>query len=227
MSQTVLMVEDDAVPRGALELVLKAKGYRVLVTDRVDAGWHLFLKENPDLCVLDIALPDGSGVDLCRKIREHKDRWFTPVILLTGKGELQTKAEGFDAGADQYLVKPVAPDELVMWVQALLRRVGFDQKERFSVVKAGDLEINEDAHLVLYRGTSLGGLTVKEFDLLLYLVKNRPRVLSREQLLKALWHTITVDQVVDTHLSNLRRKLPREVADRIQTVPGKGFRFMD
>ncbi len=227
MGKTVLVVEDDVTHRGVLETALAAKGYRVLPTDRVDGGWHLFLTQSPDLAILDINLPDGTGVELCERIRKHKDRWHTPVILLTGRGELASKKEGFEAGADQYLVKPVTADEVLMWVEALLRRLALDHDERGKVLKVGELEIDADAHLIRYRGTSMGGLTVKEFDLLHFLVLKRPKVLSRKYILDHLWHTITVDQVVDTHLSNLRRKLPRELADRVQTIPGKGFRFME
>ncbi|MBI4425518.1 MAG: response regulator transcription factor [Elusimicrobia bacterium] len=225
--KTVLVVEDDPLHRGVIEAALQVKGYRVLATDRVDGAWHLFLSQSPDLAILDVNLPDGTGVDLCQKIRAHKERWPTPVIMLTGRGELQNKAEGFQAGADQYLVKPVSPEEVMMWVEALLRRLSFDQDERGRVLKVGELEIDADAHLIRYRGTAMGGLTVKEFDLLSFLVQKRPKVLTRKYILDHLWHTITVDQVVDTHLSNLRRKLPRELADRIQTIPGKGFRFME
>lgn len=205
---------------------LSAAGFQVVPADTIESAWLLFLEHRPRLAVLDIELPDGSGVELTQKIRAHKELQDTPVILLTAKGGLESKKGGFEAGADQYLVKPVSPDELVLWAKALLRRLALDHGEG-DVLRAGDLELDAKAHRVLWQGTPLPRLTVKEFDLLYFLVEKRPKVMSREMILKQVWDTITVDHVVDAHLHKLRKKLPPAVSDRLQNIPGKGFRFIE
>lgn len=222
----VLLVEDDGNARSAAETVLAAAGLHVIIADSVESGWHLFCRHQPHLAILDILLPDGSGVDLCRRIREHESLGGTPVIMLTGQSGIESKRSGFDAGADQYLVKPVLPEELSLWTRALLRRLAIDRDDG-DVIRAGDLEIDVKAHLVRWQGTACPRLTIKEFDLLCFLVAKRPRVFSRAAILKQVWDTITVDQVVDTHLHNLRKKLPAALADRLQNIPGKGFRFIE
>lgn len=224
--RVVLLVEDDADLRRSLAAALSGPGTRVLATDLLRTAWHLFGTEKPDLAVLDISLPDGTGLELCQRIRDHQDLRFTPVIMLTARGELEAKAAGFSAGADQYLVKPVLPKELRMWVEALLRRLAFDRGEG-DVLRAGALEIDVAAYRVRYGGMDVPYLTCKEFELLYFLVKKRPQVLSRKHILSNLWHTIAVDHVVDTHLANLRKKVPRELGDKIQAVPGKGYRFVE
>ena len=221
----ILLVEDDARMRGVMSEALSGAGYRVHEADGVKVALHLFRTHEPDLAVLDIELPDGSGLDICKGIRAHKTLSITPVIMLTGKGGLDDKGAGFEAGADQYLVKPVAPRELLMWAAALLRRLKLDSGEG-DELRVGDLGIDVKAHLVRYKDQTISNLTVKEFELLYFLVRKRPQVLSRKSILTNLWHTVAVDNVVDTHIFNLRRKLPSEVADRLQSVPGKGFRYL-
>lgn len=225
-AKKILVVEDDGEQRRMLREALSAQGWRVVETDGIESGWHLFQSHKPDLAVLDVHLPDGSGRDLCRKIRGHKTLSATPVVMLTGRGELDDRLSGFEAGADQYLVKPVHVRELLAWVQALLRRLTLD-KDEGAELRAGDLVIELETHLVRYKDRVVPNLTCKEFDLLAFLVKKRPKVLSRGDILKTLWRTIAVDHVVDTHLSNLRRKLPAEVADRLQSIPGRGFRYFE
>lgn len=222
----VLLVEDEEGARVAAGQMLSAGGFHVIPADTIESGWLLLLEHKPRLAVLDIELPDGNGADLCRRIREHKDLRETPVIMLTCKGGIESKKGGFDAGADQYLVKPVDPQELLMWVKALLRRLALDHGEG-DVLRAGDLELDAKAHMVKWQGTPLPRFTVKEFDLLYFLVEKRPRVMSRESILKQVWDTITVDHVVDAHLHKMRKKLPPALSDRIQNIPGKGFRYIE
>lgn len=224
--KTLLIIEDDWSVRSGLAAHLSRSGYRVLEADGAEVGLHEFRSKKPDLVILDINLPDGDGREVCRKIRAHPSLAKTPVIMLTAKGKVEEKGEGFQAGADQYLAKPVTPGEAQMWVEALLRRVGYD-KEEPELFELGDLTIDVKGHLARWKGEPIQKLTKKEFELFWFLVKNRPRVLSRERILSELWRTVTVDHVVNFHLSGLRRKLPQALADRLQTVPGKGFRFME
>ncbi len=223
-AKTVLVIEDDGNTRRALAAALASQGHRVLESDGVEVGYHLFQSEKPDLIVLDLTLPDGNGVDFCKKVRAHKNLAATPVIMLTGKGQLGDKTEGFEAGADQYLVKPVLPQELLLWTQALLTRLALD-KDEGGQLEAGDLTIDPGAHIVRFGDVTIPNLTTKEFDLFYALVKKRPKVLSREWILSTLWRTVAVDNLVDAHMSKLRRKLPQALADRLQAVPGKGFRY--
>lgn len=222
----ILIIEDDPSIRVMIRELLTPEGHRILEADGAQVGLHLFRSRKPDLVLLDVELPDGNGREVCRKIRASESLGATPVIMLTGQAKLEDKLSGFDVGADQYLAKPMRPEELIMWVRALLRRVGYD-KEEGDELRSGELAIDLKAHLVRFREQTIGHLTGKEFDLLYYLVKKSPNVLSRKYILSSLWHTVAVDHLVDTHISNLRKKLPPEVSDRIQNVPGKGFRYLE
>jgi DNA-binding response OmpR family regulator len=222
----ILVVEDDAATRSMLRAVLEEDGHRVLESDGAAVGLHLFRTRKPDLAVLDVNLPDGDGMDLCRKMRSSPAQGSVPVIMLTAKSGMEDKLSGFDAGADQYLTKPICAKEFLMWVRALLRRVGLD-KEEGPQLRCGDLIVDSKARIVAFKGQAIANLTGKEFDLIYHLVKKRPQVLSRKFILASLWHTVASEHLVDTHISNLRKKLPPEVSNRIQNVSGVGFRFFE
>ncbi|MBI3288162.1 MAG: response regulator transcription factor [Elusimicrobia bacterium] len=221
----ILFVEDDDAMRLPLKEILIASGHRVLEAETAEMGAHLFTRQAPDLAILDVDLPDGSGLDVCKAIRAHKTLSRTPVIMLTGHGKLDDKSVGFAAGADQYLVKPIDPKELLLWVGALLRRAN-PEVEGGKVIEAGDLKVDCDLHVVRFKGQEIADLTVKELQLLYFLVRNRPKPLSRKYIISCLWRTVVVDNLVDVHMSNLRKKLPAELSDRIQSVPSKGFRYL-
>ncbi|MBI4346044.1 MAG: response regulator transcription factor [Elusimicrobia bacterium] len=221
----VLLVEDEAAVREAYHEALAERGHRVIATDLVASAWSLFTARRPALAIIDLTLPDGSGLDLCAKVRGNPELALTPLIILTSRSGLEDKKRGFEVGADQYLVKPLPPPELVLWTDALLRRSAIGEADS-GVLHAGDCEVDAAAHVVRYKGAAVSDLTRKEFELLHFLVRNRPKVLSRQHILSRLWRVVCVDQVVDTHLARMRKKLPPELADRIQSVPGRGFRFV-
>jgi DNA-binding response OmpR family regulator len=225
-SKLVLIVEDSPEIRGLVRTALESRGHRVIEADTEALGTSLFSQKRPDLVVLDVGLPDGSGVNICQKIRSHAELAATPVIMLTGESSLESKTAGFTAGADQYLIKPLRPEEFLLWVDALLKRHAYYAAQA-SVLKAGKLTIDLHARLVQYNETIVENLTAREFDLLYHLVKRRPQIISRDAILKQVWHTVAVDNLVDTHMSHLRRKLPTEVSDKIQSISGKGFRYFD
>ncbi|MBI4425752.1 MAG: response regulator transcription factor [Elusimicrobia bacterium] len=225
--KTILIVDDDASVRDLMRLALSEAGYRVIESDRVDAGFLLFRRELPDLAVLDINLPDGTGIELCQKIRKHTAKAGIPVIVLTARGEFETKSEGVSAGADQYLVKPAQPRELLLWVESLLKRAAGEEPPDPDVVNAGSLTVDAKSHIVRIGDQVVANLTGREFDLLFALVKNRPRVLSRKEILSKVWKTVAVDNAVDVHIGNLRQKLPDAIRQKIQSIPGRGFRFLD
>ncbi|OIO10899.1 MAG: hypothetical protein AUJ52_03035 [Elusimicrobia bacterium CG1_02_63_36] len=203
---------------------LALDGFRVIESDSAERGFQLFVTQEPDLVVLDIQLPDGNGFDVCRKIRSGSGKAKTPVIMLTAQGQLEAKLTGLSAGADQYLVKPVHPLEFMQWVKALLRRVEFESGGGTKIV-LGELTLMLETREAWFESMPLTRLTPKEFELLHYLVKHRDRVISRKEILSKLWRTVAVDHTVDTHVLNLKKKLPTVIADRIQNVRGKGFHY--
>jgi DNA-binding response OmpR family regulator len=222
--ETVLIVEDDAEIRHMLRDSLALDGFRVIESGEAERGFQLFVTREPDLVVLDIQLPDGDGFDVLRRIRASQGNAKTPVIMLTAQGQLESKLTGLSAGADQYLVKPVHPLEFMQWVKALLRRVEFESGGGTKLV-VGELTLMLETREAWYESMPLTRLTPKEFELLHYLVKNRDRAVSRKEILSKLWKTVAVDHTVDTHIRNLRKKLPTVIADRIQNVRGKGFNY--
>lgn len=223
--ETILVIEDNAETSCLIKCSLEDAGYTVIVSDLISAGFNLLQNQHPSLAIVDIDLPDGSGLDLCRKIRSHKPLASTPIIILTGHSDIKDKMLGFSCGADQYLTKPIDMTELEMWVKALIKRVAIDTAPASSV-ETGDLAIDEATQLVKSKGLVIENLTAREFKLLQILVKNQPRILSRRFILAKIWNTVAVDHLVDTHIYNLRRKLPADLAVKIQSVPGKGFRFL-
>jgi len=224
--KTILIVEDDERVRDMLKLSLTQAGFRVLESEQVAAGFQLFVSKEPDLVVLDLDLPDGSGLDVCQKIRASSARPNTPIIILTANSDLETKLSGLSYGADQYLVKPIHPLEFMQWVNALLRRVEFESGGG-TRLEVGELSLYTESREAWFQNMPLTRLTGKEFELLYYLVKNRPRVCSRKDILNRLWKTVAVDHVVDTHMTNLRKKLPTVISDKLQNIPGKGFRYFE
>jgi DNA-binding response OmpR family regulator len=226
-TKSVLIVEDNPEVSSLMKQALQEAGYEVLVSDLLASGFNIFLTRHPSLVIVDLDLPDGSGLDLCGKIRAHKPLNATPIIILTGHTEIEEKLKGFSCGADQYLNKPLGASELVMWVKALLKRVELDKGVVLDQIAAGGLVIEKETQLVKFNGATVNNLTVREFQLLYVLVNHRPKVLSRKFILTNSWNTVAVDHLVDTHIYNLRKKLPKELADKIQSVPGRGFRFFE
>jgi two-component system response regulator MprA len=206
----VLVVEDDADIAGALRRSLRLEGYEVrLAGDGVSA-----LEESNDL-----GLPRLDGVEVCRRLRQSGD---VPILMLTARDALESRVEGLDSGADDYLVKPFERQELLARLRALLRR----RPPRGSAfLTAGDLRLNPDTHEV-GRGERPLDLTTREFELLEYLMRNERLVVSREKLLEDVWgYNLFVEtNTVDVFISNLRRKLEEGGEPRVlHTVRGAGY----
>lgn len=224
MSSSILIVEDNRETRAMLNAVLEDAGFRPVCVGGVRDAEAYLENHRPCLIILDLVLPDGNGLDICRSVRSGVKFPDIPIIALTGKAALPDKKKGFSCGVDQYLTKPIDMEELVMWTRALLRRVSYD-KSGGSSLKTGGLEIDVRAHLIRYEGRTVERLTRREFQLFYALVKNSPAILSREEILAHVWRTVAVGNLVDTHLFNLRRKLPPALAAKVQAVPGKGYRY--
>lgn len=218
-----MVLEDHKETCDLLLAALEEEGFRVFCERTVAAAKDFLKREIPSLVVLDLSLPDGDGLQVCAWMKRDGRLENVPIIAFTGRDELSDKKKGFAAGVDQYLTKPIDMGEFVMWAKALLRRAGAEKSA--GILTADDLEIDTGAQLLKYKGRSVANLTWREFSLLAALVRNSPRLLSRREILSEIWHTVAVDNLVDAHMYNLRRKLPRGLSERIQSVTGKGFRY--
>ncbi|MBI4057042.1 MAG: response regulator transcription factor [Elusimicrobia bacterium] len=225
-STKILVIEDDYHLRHITKLALQGDGFTVLESANAKDGVQIFENEAPGLILLDLKLPDQYGLEICKRVRAHPKLSTTPIIILTSESDIEKKITGLTAGADQYLTKPIPTLELVAWVKALLRRLDYS-KEGEGTLRCGDLSVDPQAHLVKIKDRIIGHLTRKEFDLLYLLVKKRPQIISRKYVLSKLWHEILVDRVVDVHIGHLREKLGPDLGNKIETVPGKGYRFWE
>jgi DNA-binding response OmpR family regulator len=215
----VLVVEDDSDIAGVLRRSLGMEGYEVRIAgDGLDALEQASMF-SPDAVVLDLGLPRLDGVEVCRRLREDGD---VPILVLTARDALDSRVEGLDSGADDYLVKPFEREELLARLRALLRRRP-PRGEAFLV--AGDLRLNPTTREV-YRGKRQLDLTSREFELLEHLMRNERLVVSRQRLLDEVWdyHPYAETNTVDVFVSNLRRKLEAGGEPRLlHTVRGAGY----
>ena len=211
------LVEDEEPVRRAVERALRREG--ITVTAFADyPGADLVLAAAPDLAVLDVLLPSGDGFELARSLRAARD---LPIVFLTARDAIEDRLGGFELGADDYLVKPFALEELLARVRAVLRRTG----RLGAAIEAGDVVVDEQAGLATRAGSPLE-LTATELRLLAYLVRQRGLMLSKHQLLTQVWGYDAYDpNVVEVHVSALRRKLEVHGPRIVETVRGIGYRF--
>jgi DNA-binding response OmpR family regulator len=219
----VLVVEDDADIAGVLRRSLDKEGYDVRVAGDGEDALEQAGNFEPDAVVLDLGLPRLDGVEVCRRLRQEGD---VPILILTARDALDSRVQGLDSGADDYLVKPFERDELLARMRALLRR----RPPRGSAyLVVGDLRLNPDTHEVA-RGERDLELTAREFELLEHLMRNERIVVSRQALLDEVWgyHPFAETNTVDVFISNLRRKLEAGGEDRLlHTVRGAGYVLRD
>jgi len=217
----ILVVEDEIKLARFLELELRHEGYEVLVAHDGREGLRAALEENVSLVVLDIMLPVLNGMEVCRRIRHASD---IPVIMLTAKDDTMDKVMGLDLGADDYMTKPFAIEELLARIRAILkRRSGTAAKGR--QLNAGDLVIDTERYQAFFRKQPVE-LTKREFELLKYLVENRNIVLTRDTLLREVWgYDYAGDtNVVDVYIRYLRSKIDQRFdTNLIRTVRGVGY----
>jgi two-component system, OmpR family, KDP operon response regulator KdpE len=220
----VLACDDELQILRALKLVLRAEGYEVLTAATMEDALDVAALSPVDAAIVDLLLPDGDGIELCRRLRE----WSAmPIIVLSAVGEEEEKVRALRAGADDYITKPFGRHELVARLEAVLRRVSPEPQE--SVVAVAGLEIDLAEHTVRRDGEEIH-LTPTEFDLLRVLVRNRGRLLTHRALLTEVWGAEYADDVtvLRGHIANLRRKIePQQGARRhyVRTEPGIGYRF--
>lgn len=219
MKQKILIVEDEKNIARFLELELKHEQFETVVAYDGRAGLELAEREQFDCILLDVMLPQLNGIEVCRRLRKTSD---VPILLITARDEVMDRVSGLDAGADDYIVKPFAIEELLARIRSILRRVQAAPKSKQLILR--DLEIDVDAYEVLFENNKIE-LTRKEFDLLKLLVENRNHVCTRERILEAVWgfDTEVETNVVDVYIRHLRSKLQTDNDPYIETVRGVGY----
>ena len=225
MSHKILIIEDEPDIRKTLEYNISREGYKVLSASSLSEGKEQINSSDFSLILLDLMLPDGSGLDLCREIKSDKDKSPTPIIILTAKDDEVDKVVGFELGADDYVTKPFSVRELILRIKAILKR-GESKKETLEVQRQfGELTMDIDSHEVFVNSEQII-LTALEFRLLRQLVDRRGRVQSRDQLLSDVWgySSEVSTRTVDTHIKRLREKLGT-MGKYIQTIRGVGYKF--
>ncbi len=226
---TLLFIEDDEAIRTALQLVLEDEGYEVAVAGDGETGIKMFGQIDPDLVLLDLRLPDISGFEVCRAIRRMS---ITPVIMVTAQTDTSDLVNGFDAGADDYVTKPVVPKELAARIRAALRRTQSNEPTSAnakSLNKIGDIEIDRTMSIVRKSGIEVA-LTKTEYRLLVEFADHPGMVLSRDQLLERVWgyEYLGDSRLVDAHVRRLRVKVETQPDEptMIVTVRGMGYRLL-
>jgi two-component system, OmpR family, copper resistance phosphate regulon response regulator CusR len=219
----LLIVEDEKKIADTLKAGLTEHGYEVEVAYNGDIGWKLFQLHAFDLVVLDINLPGLNGYELCKRMRAANAD--IPVIMLTALNSLDNKIEGYDAGADDYIIKPFEFRELVMKIRVLLKRTLHQNIPVGTVLKAGDIMMNLESKEVVREGKSIQ-LTAKEFQLLEYLLRNKNRIVSRADIAINVWDIDfdTNTNVIDVYINYLRNKVDKPFDRKmIQTQVGMGY----
>ncbi|OZU90073.1 DNA-binding response regulator [Virgibacillus indicus] len=228
----ILVVDDEERIRRLIRMYLEREEYIIEEAENGTDALELALNNNYDVILLDIMMPEMDGIEVCQELRKEKD---TPVIMLTAKGEEANRVQGFETGADDYIVKPFSPREVVLRVKALLRRVSASAAFNEANATAKNLlvfphiTIDHDAHRVTADGGEVN-LTPKEYELLCFLAESPDKVFNREQLLKEVWQYEFFGDLrtVDTHVKRLREKLnnvSKQAAKMIVTVWGVGYKF--
>ncbi|WP_044894530.1 response regulator transcription factor [Bacillus alveayuensis] len=231
MSKKVLVVDDEQSIVTLLQYNLQQAGFEVITANDGEEGMNKAVNERPDLMILDLMLPKLDGIEVCKQLRQKKV--MTPILMLTAKDDEFDKVLGLELGADDYMTKPFSPREVVARVKAILRRTQFQneqekKEENIEKMVIGNLEILPE-HYEAYFNRERLELTPKEFELLLYLAKHKGRVLTRDQLLSAVWnYDFAGDtRIVDVHISHLREKIEKNTKKPlyIKTIRGLGYKL--
>jgi two-component system phosphate regulon response regulator PhoB len=225
MSQKILIIEDEPDIRKTLEYNISREGYHVVSASSLLEAKSQIESDSFSLILLDLMLPDGSGLDLCREIKSDKEKSSVPIIILTAKDDEVDKVVGFELGADDYVTKPFSVRELILRMKAVLKR-GEKKSDNVEVQRQfGQLSIDTESHEVFVDNNEIT-LTALEFKLLCQLVDRRGRVQSRDQLLSDVWgySAEVTTRTVDTHIKRLREKLGN-MGKYVQTIRGVGYKF--
>jgi two-component system alkaline phosphatase synthesis response regulator PhoP len=222
-TETILLIDDEIDLLELLGYNLKKAGYNVLKAENGFEGLKLVRKEKVDLIVLDIMMPEMSGIEVCEKIRDDEALVQIPILMLTAKSGEENEIWGLEAGADDYMVKPVSARLLISRIQALLRRITRPEDDN-GLLDFGHLSIDRNQYMVRLNGKNVR-LPKKEFELLYLLASQPDKVFTRDDLLDAIWGTdvYVVVRTVDVHIRKIRAKIGD---DTIETVKGVGYKFV-
>ncbi len=226
--RSVLIIEDDRNTAALVALYLKRDGFQPLTAEDGEDGLELALKHRPVLVILDLMLPSMDGWEVCRRLRRHSE---VPVIMLTARGEEIDRVAGLTLGADDYVVKPFSPRELVARVKAVLRRARAPQAPMEALLTHADVSLDLEKRRLEVGGRTVS-LTPHEYALLEMLMARPGRIFTREELLRGLYpagDAVVIERVVDVHIGKLRQKIEPDPAQprHILTVRGIGYRFAD
>ncbi|WP_049042459.1 response regulator transcription factor [Clostridium sporogenes] len=222
---SILIIEDEKRVSEVLKAYLEKEGYKVYCTTKGLEGIEIFKSIDIKLIILDLMLPDISGEEVCKIIRQSSDEH---IFMLTAKGALNDRIEGLNIGADEYLIKPFSPRELTARVNALFRRLSTDNSTSNLIFDGGKLSIDYDKRVVKVNGKEIS-ITPNEFDILYALVLNKGKVLSREQLIDKIFGIDFegYDRTIDVHIKNIRKKIEEDTKNPkyIVTVMKVGYKF--
>ena len=224
--ERILIIEDDKHISKLVNYNLEKAGYDSTVVEDGEEALDILSKQGVDLIILDIMLPKMDGFEVCRIIKQESKFKNIPIIMLTAKGEEVDRIVGLELGADDYVVKPFSPRELVLRVKAILKRGKIEESPK-DIIQRGNLIINVSKHRVTVNNKEIE-LTPIEFKLLVTLIERKGRIQSRDQLLSDVWdmHADVFTRTVDTHIKRLREKLGK-MGNQIETVRGLGYRFKE
>ena len=220
----ILVVDDEPDILEFLSYNLEKEGFQVITAENGKQGVEKAKKEQPDIILLDVMMPEMDGIEACRTLREMPQFEHTIIAFLTARTEDYSQIAGFETGADDYISKPVKPRVLVSRLRALLRR--YESKEaKATFIEVGDIKIDRERYIIIFKGTEMA-VPRKEFELL-YLLASKPgKVFKRDEILNEIWgrDIIVGDRTIDVHIRKLREKLGEEL---IRTVKGIGYKFED
>ncbi|EMW3560397.1 phosphate regulon transcriptional regulatory protein PhoB [Proteus mirabilis] len=225
MARRILVVEDETAIREMICFVLEQNGFQPIEAEDYDTALSFLIDPYPDLILLDWMIPGGSGIQVIKQMKRENNTRDIPIIMLTAKGEEEDKVKGLETGADDYVIKPFSPKELVARVKAILRRLSPMSAE--DVIEFNGLSLDPVSHRVTSQDKPID-MGPTEFKLLHFFMTHPERVYSREQLLNYVWGTnvYVEDRTVDVHIRRLRKAIEQDGHDRmIQTVRGTGYRF--
>jgi DNA-binding response OmpR family regulator len=222
-TQTILVVDDQKDFRELVRRALQQQGFDVIVASDGASGLRIAEQHNPDLIVLDLTLPDMDGLEICKRLRENPRHRHLPILVMSARASAPERILGLDTGADDYLIKPFVPEELVARVNAILRRAQAPA-DTPAVLRAGEFEMDLHGHTASYAGKPIH-LTAAEFRILEFLAAHPGRAFSRDEIIEAcLSDEDVIERSVDTHIVGIRRALGPAAA-YLQTVRTIGYKF--
>ncbi|MFC2091871.1 response regulator [Elusimicrobiota bacterium] len=221
----ILAVDDDVRLLQVLKTILENNDYEPILCENGTLAVELIQEHSPDLVLLDLALPDIDGTEICDILRKQDSTKAIPVIMLTGRSSQEEKVYGLKVGSDDYITKPFSPAELLARIKSVLRRSYLDENIK-EIIENGGIKIDINEYTVTVDG-EIVELARKEFNLLLTLMENEDKILTKQFLLDNIWgYNETVEtKTLDIHISRLRNKLGENAAKHIRTIRGKGYRF--